>query len=397
MQEKENRKRIGILGSTGSIGRQALEVMAAHPDVFEVDLLTAHHNAELLIEQALRFKPDTVVIGNKDRYGQVSDSLAPKNIKVYAGAESVTQVMEVKKPDMLLTAMVGFAGLAPTLAALSAGIDLALANKETLVVAGAEIMKLARRHGSRIIPVDSEHSAICQCLQGESGNAIEKIILTASGGPFRGRDKAFLQEVTREQALNHPNWDMGAKITIDSATLMNKGLEMIEAQWLFGVEENRIEVIVHPQSVIHSIVQFEDGSMKAQMGLPDMKLPIQYALGFPGRLRSSFPRFDFAKFPGLTFEAPDTDTFDALSLARRAMNKGGTMPCVMNAANEAAVGAFLKGRIRFNDITGIVAYCMDQVPHNQQPQMKDYFTAHEAAMDAADRIISLKKIDNLAG
>ncbi len=389
-------KRIGILGSTGSIGRQALEVVAAHPGRFAVELLTAGNNADLLIGQALAFRPDCVVIVNETRYSRVNDALAPEGIKVFAGSDALLQVLDIKKPDVLLTAMVGYAGLAPTLAAIDAGIDIALANKETLVVAGDLITKQAARQGVRILPVDSEHSAIFQCLQGEWPNRIDRIILTASGGPFRGMDRTALQAVTPQQALRHPNWSMGDKITIDSSTLMNKGLEMIEARWLFGLRPDQIEVVVHPQSIIHSLVEFEDGSIKAQMGLPDMKLPIQYALAYPERLASPYRRFRFADHPRLTFEAPDTATFPALDLARTAMERGGSMPCILNAANEIAVEAFLQGRLAFTEIPDTIAECMETVACTASPTLEDLETAHRAARAAAETRIAREKIDKFA-
>jgi len=389
-------KRIGILGSTGSIGRQALEVVAAHPGRFAIELLTAGNNADLLIGQALEFRPDCVVIVNESLYDRVNDALAPEGIKVFTGSDALVQVPGIKKPEVLLTAMVGYAGLAPTLAAIDAGIDIALANKETLVVAGDLITKQAARQGVRILPVDSEHSAIFQCLQGEWPNRIERIILTASGGPFRGMDRDALLAVTPQQALRHPNWSMGDKITVDSATLMNKGLEMIEARWLFGLRPDQIEVVVHPQSIIHSLVEFEDGSIKAQMGLPDMKLPIQYALAYPERLPSSYRRFRFADHPRLTFEAPDTVTFRALDLARTAMERGGTMPCILNAANEVAVEAFLQGRLAFPGIADTIAECMETVACTGSPTLEDLDAAHRTARTVAETRIAREKIDKFA-
>lgn len=378
MAETEKRK-IAILGSTGSIGTQALEVIAEQADHFEVEVLTAHANAALLRDQALRFKPNAVVIGDQTQYAQLKEDLWAHDIKVYAGAEALCQVTEMGNIDTVLTALVGAAGLKPTLSAIRAGKNIALANKETLVVAGEMVTALARAQGVNIYPVDSEHSAIFQCMAGEWHNPIEKIILTASGGPFRGRDAAFLQTITKEQALRHPNWTMGAKITIDSATLMNKGLEVIEAKWLFGLNADQIEVIVHPQSIIHSMVQFQDGSIKAQMGLPDMKLPIQYALAFPQRLTNDFPRFDFGRFPQLTFEQPNTDVFRSLPLAFEALRKGGTMPCVLNAANEAAVGLFLRDKIRFTDIPRLVEKSMHQVAHTATPDLDTLLAADAEA------------------
>jgi 1-deoxy-D-xylulose-5-phosphate reductoisomerase len=369
MEENRETKGVAILGSTGSIGTQALEVISEQPDRFRVEVLTAQSNVQLLREQALRFKPNTVVIGDESHYAQLRDALWAEGIKVYAGKEALCQVCEMADIDIVLTALVGAAGLEPTVSAIRAGKHIALANKETLVVAGEIITALARENGVNIYPVDSEHSAIFQCMAGEWQNPIEKIVLTASGGPFRGKDAAFLAGVTKESALRHPNWTMGAKITIDSATLMNKGLEVIEAKWLFGLRPEQIEVIVHPQSIIHSIVQFTDGSMKAQMGLPDMKLPIQYALGYPDRLPNQFPRFDFTRFPSLTFEPPDLQTFLCLPLAFEALRKGGNMPCILNAANEIAVGLFLQDKIGFPDIPRLVESAMQRVPFILRPDL----------------------------
>jgi len=354
-----DKKSIAILGSTGSIGTQALEVIEEQSQHFEVEVLTAHSNAALLKEQARKFKPNCVVIGNEEAYESLKDELWQEGIKVYCGPEALCQVVEMEEVDIVLTALVGFAGLKPTMHAIEAGKNIALANKETLVVAGELVTEAARAKGVNIYPVDSEHSAIFQCLFGEFHNPIEKIYLTASGGPFRGWTSEQLAAVTKEKALKHPNWEMGAKITIDSATLMNKGLEVIEARWLFGLAPEQIDVIVHPQSIIHSIAQFEDGSMKAQMGLPDMKLPIQFALGFPNRLKNNFPRFNFLDYPQLTFEQPDKETFTCLSLAFEAMSIGGSMPCVLNAANEVAVAAFLKDEIGFLEIPKMVKSAMD--------------------------------------
>jgi 1-deoxy-D-xylulose-5-phosphate reductoisomerase len=374
---------IAILGSTGSIGTQALEVIASHPDHFSVEVLTAQSNAELLISQATQFKPNAVVIADNAQYQKVKDALDPLDIKVFGGAESLSQVVEMDGIDVVLTALVGFAGLQPTVKAILAKKQIALANKETLVVAGEFVTKLARENGVNLYPVDSEHSAIFQCLAGEWHNPIEKIILTASGGPFRGRKKEELTQITKAQALKHPNWTMGAKITIDSATLMNKGLEVIEAKWLFDLQPEQIETIVHPQSIVHSLVQFNDGSMKAQMGLPDMKLPIQYALGYPQRLHSDFPRFDFANFATLTFEQADTDTFRCLSLAYDAMKTGGTMPCAMNAANEIAVSLFLNDEIRFLQIAELVESVMEHHSAILQPELQDYFDVDAWARETA--------------
>ncbi len=348
-------KRLAILGSTGSIGTQALEVVRAQPAHFEVELLVAGRNAGLLIAQAREFRPNAVVIGDEHRFEEVRDALFPLGVKVFAGADAVEQAMHMDGIDLVLTAMVGFAGLRPTLAAIEAGKPIALANKETLVVAGELVTRRAKAKGVNIYPVDSEHSAIFQCLAGEWENPIEKIILTASGGPFRGKTPAELAAVTKAQALKHPNWDMGAKITIDSASLMNKGLEAIEAKWLFGLRPEQIEIIVHPQSIIHSLVQFQDGSMKAQLGLPDMKLPIQYALAYPQRLPTTWPRFDFAACASFTFEQADLQAFPNLAMALEAMRRGGNSPCVLNAANEEAVEAFLQERIRFLEMSDLIA------------------------------------------
>ena len=380
-------KRIAILGSTGSIGTQALEVVQSHHDKFAVEVLTAHSNADLLIQQALMFHPNVVVIADTARLAEVKAALEPQNIKVYGGHGSIAQVMEMESIDLVLTAMVGFAGLAPTLAAIRNKKPIALANKETLVVAGDLVTKLANEHRVPIYPVDSEHSAIFQCLAGEMHNPIEKIILTASGGPFRGKKTADLEGITKNQALKHPNWTMGAKITIDSSTLMNKGLEMIEARWLFDLQPSQIEVIVHPQSIIHSIVQFTDGSMKAQMGLPDMKLPIQYAMAYPQRITSDFPRFDFSRFAQLTFEAPDEETFRCLALARMAMDKGGNLPCIMNAANEVAVASFLRDEIGFLQIAEVIEETMTSLTFKNECTLEDY-----KGFDAQARLLTTEKI-----
>lgn len=366
------KKNIAILGSTGSIGTQALEVIASHPDSFQVEVLTAQNNALLLIEQAKKFNPNAVVIVNEDFYSQVKEALIPLGIKVFAGEKALASVVEMDTIDLVLTALVGYSGLKPTIQAIQSGKNIALANKETLVVAGELITRLAREKGVNIYPVDSEHSAIFQCIVGEFHNKIEKIILTASGGPFRGKKRDELLSVTKTQALKHPNWTMGAKVTIDSATLMNKGLEVIEAKWLFGVKTNQVEVVVHPQSIIHSMVQFEDGSIKAQMGLPDMRLPIQFAMTYPDRLKADFPRFDFAQYPSLTFEKPDTETFRNLALAFEALNKGGNMPCVLNAANEVAVEAFLKDQIGFLEMSEVVERCLVKMDYIGNPSFEDY-------------------------
>ena len=383
-----DKKHIAILGSTGSIGTQALEVLEANPDAFELEVLTAHSSGDLLIEQALKFKPNCVVIGDESQFKKVQDALFDEGVKVFAGADSLAQVVQMEEIDMVLTALVGYAGLRPTLAAIEAGKHIALANKETLVVAGEIVTDLAQKKGVNIYPVDSEHSAIFQCLVGEFHNPIEKIYLTASGGPFRGQNREQLASVTKAQALKHPNWDMGAKITIDSASMMNKGLEVIEAKWLFGLKNEQIDVIVHPQSIIHSIVQFEDGSMKAQMGLPDMKLPIQFALGYPNRLKSDFPRFNFLNYPQLTFEQPDKDTFRNLALAFEALEKGGNQPCILNAANEIAVDAFLKDRIGFLEMSDIIEQSMQRVSFIKKPNYDDY-----VATDEETRVLALEMIN----
>jgi 1-deoxy-D-xylulose-5-phosphate reductoisomerase len=367
-----HKKRIAIFGSTGSIGKQTLEVIAAHPENFEVEVLTAQNNAGLLIQQALRFNPNAVVIGNETYYNEVRDALKSAGIKVFAGEKALTSVAEMESIDMVLTALVGYSGLKPTIRAIESGKTIALANKETLVVAGELVTKLAREKGVNIYPVDSEHSAIFQCIVGEFHNPIEKIILTASGGPFRGKKIGQLKDVTKQEALRHPNWNMGAKITIDSATLMNKGLEVIEAKWLFGVDAAQVDVVVHPQSIIHSLVQFEDGSVKAQMGLPDMRLPIQFALSYPERLKSDFPRFDFASYPALTFEKPDLETFRNLALAFSALRQGGNMPCVLNAANEVAVAEFLKDNVGFMEMSDIVEQCLAKITFVESPSLEDY-------------------------
>ena len=374
---------LAILGSTGSIGTQALDVVRAQPGRFRVEVLTAGRNADLLIEQALEFKPNAVAIADEKLGQKVRDALWDQDIKAYAGQDAIAQLVEMEGIDIVLTALVGFAGLQPTMNAIAAGKHIALANKETLVVAGEIVMGAAREKGVDILPVDSEHSAIFQCLAGEFHNPIEKLILTASGGPFRGRDRSSLAEVTKAQALKHPNWDMGAKITIDSASLMNKGLEVIEARWLFNVQAADIDVVVHPQSIIHSCVQFEDGSIKAQMGLPDMKLPIQYALGYPQRLRNDFPRFDFAAYPNLSFEAPDKNTFRNLQLAYDALEAGGGAPCILNAANEVAVAAFLNDEIGFLEMSDVLEHALDTVGHVAKPELEQLFELDRAARDAA--------------
>ncbi|MCF8324303.1 MAG: 1-deoxy-D-xylulose-5-phosphate reductoisomerase [Leadbetterella sp.] len=377
------KKKIAILGSTGSIGTQALDVIASNSDLFEVEVLTAQSNADLLIEQAVQFKPNVVVIGQDALYDKVNAALDPLDIKVYCGQKSLASVVENENVHTVLTALVGYSGLIPTINAIKAGKHIALANKETLVVAGEIITKLAIENKVDILPVDSEHSAIFQCLVGEYVNPIEKIILTASGGPFRGKNKAFIENVKKEQALKHPNWEMGAKITIDSASMMNKGLEVIEAKWLFDLKPEQIDVIVHPQSIVHSLVQFEDGSIKAQLGLPDMKLPIQFALGFPKRIKSDFPRFDFINYPNLTFEKPDLETFRNLGLAFEALKKGGNMPCILNAANEIAVDAFLKDKIGFLKMSDIISYCMQTIPFVEKPTIDDYIETDKSTRQAA--------------
>ncbi len=368
----KNKKRIAILGSTGSIGTQALDVIAAHPDFFEIEVLTAENNAVLLIEQAKKFNPNAVVIGNEDHYQTVKEALLPLDIKVFAGEKALASVVEMDTIDLVLTALVGYSGLKPTIKAIESGKQIALANKETLVVAGELITKLAKEKGVNIYPVDSEHSAIFQCIVGEFHNKIEKIILTASGGPFRGKKRDELKSITKAQALKHPNWSMGAKITIDSASMMNKGLEVIEAKWLFGLKPEQVEVIIHPQSIVHSLVQFEDGSLKAQLGLPDMRLPIQFALSYPDRLKNALPRFDFANYPSLTFEKPDTETFRNLALAFEALGRAGNMPCVLNAANEVAVAEFLKERIGFLEMSDVVEHCLTKMDYIANPVYEDY-------------------------
>ena len=386
------KKHIAILGSTGSIGTQALEVIEKNQDLFELEVLTAGQNAELLIKQAKKYVPNHVVIASEEKYDLVNQALSDLPIKVYAGNDALEQVVEMDSIQIVLTAMVGFAGLKPTLRAIRAGKDLALANKETLVVAGELITNLAEEYNTNIYPVDSEHSAIFQCIVGEELNPVEKVFLTASGGPFRGKDEGFLKKVTAEEALKHPNWCMGTKVTIDSASLMNKGLEVIEAHWLFRLSPDQIEVVVHPQSIIHSMVQFEDGSIKAQMGVPDMKLPIQYALGFPKRIKSDFPRFNFSDYPNLTFEAPDLKNFRNLALAFEALRKKGNMPCILNAANEVAVEAFLAGRVGFSDMPEIIEKTMDSIDYIRHPEFDDFITSDQAAREIALRYINVKGV-----
>lgn len=382
------KKQIAILGSTGSIGTQALQVIEEHPDKYEAYVLTANNRVDELIAQARRFMPEAVVIANEEKYPKLKEALADLPIKVYAGAEAICQIVQEKPVDIVLTAMVGYAGLRPTIHAIRARKTIALANKETLVVAGDLINDLARVNGTPILPVDSEHSAVFQCLAGEAGNPIEKVILTASGGPFRTFSHEQLKTVTKEQALRHPNWDMGAKITIDSASMMNKGFEVIEAKWLFGVRPEQIEVVVHPQSVIHSMVQFEDGAVKAQLGMPDMRLPIQYAFSYPDRLHASFPRLDFSKCTQLTFEQPDTERFRNLALAYEALHRGGNMPCIVNAANEVCVAAFLHDRISFLGMSDVIKKTMGRVSFIQKPTYEDYVATDAEARRIAESLIN---------
>ena len=384
-------KRVAILGSTGSIGTQTLEVIRQHSSDFQVEVLTAQNNADLLIEQALEFIPNAVVIGNEALYQKVKEALIPKDIKVFAGQKAIAQVVEMETIDVVLTALVGYSGLIPTIHAIKAGKQIALANKETLVVAGEIITALAKEYGVNIFPVDSEHSAIFQCLIGEFHNPIEKIILTASGGPFRGKDREFLKSVTKAQALKHPNWEMGAKITIDSASLMNKGLEVIEAKWLFGLKTEQIEVVVHPQSIIHSLVQFEDGSLKAQLGLPDMRIPIQFALSFPDRLKNDFERFDFLNYPNLTFEQPDKKTFRNLQLAFDALAMGGNAPCILNASNEIAVAAFLREEVGFLEMSDLIAETLAKAEFIAHPSLEDYIGTDLRAREITQELIQKNK------
>ena len=376
-------KKIAILGSTGSIGTQALEVISENRESFSVETLTANNNADLLIKQAKIFKPNSVIIRNEEKYKLVNDALFSEGIKVYCGAKSIEDIVTSDSIDIVLTAMVGYSGLIPTINAIKKGKTIALANKETLVVAGKIITDLAKEYGSKILPVDSEHSAIFQCLSGEIQNPIEKIFLTASGGPFRGKNTEFLQNVTKKQALNHPNWIMGNKITIDSASLMNKGLEVIEAKWLFDLRADQIDVVVHPQSIVHSAVQFKDGSIKAQMGIPDMKLPIQYALGYPKRIKNNFKRFSFFDYPNLTFEKADRKTFKNLDLAYKALETGGNSPCILNAANEIAVEAFLNEKISFLKMSDLIANCMEKIIFVKNPDLEDLI-----ATDSETRILA---------
>jgi 1-deoxy-D-xylulose-5-phosphate reductoisomerase len=383
-----DKKRIAVLGSTGSIGKQTLEVVEAYPDKFEISVLTANNNADLLIDQALKFRPNTVVITNENLHKKVADTLWNEGIKTFCGDKALEEIVEMDEIDIVLTALVGFSGLKPTLRAINAGKTIALANKETLVVAGEIVTKLAQEKGVNIYPVDSEHSAIFQCITGEFHNPIEKIYLTASGGPFRGKKANELAQITKVQALKHPNWEMGAKITIDSATLMNKGLEVIEAKWLFNLRRDQIDVIVHPQSIIHSIVQFQDGSMKAQMGLPDMKLPIQYALTYPNRLHTDFKRFNFINYPQLTFEQPDLATFRNLQLAYDAMDAGGNLPCILNAANEITVAAFLQDKIGFLDIAKINEKTMHAVSFQKNASLEALIGTDMEARHVASQLLN---------
>ena len=381
-------KRIAILGSTGSIGKQALDVISKNEDKYEISLLTANNNWEELAKQAIRFEPDTVVIANKDYYDKLKDVLAGKLIKVYAGSDAIDQAVGSKDIDIVLNSIVGFAGLSPTIHAIKADKILALANKESLVVAGELVNRLIGEHKSAIIPVDSEHSAIFQCLAGEIGNDIEKLILTASGGPFKDSTIEQLKHVRKEDALKHPNWKMGMKITIDSASMMNKGFEVIEAKWLFGVSTRQIEVLVHPQSIIHSMVQFADGAIKAQLGMPDMRIPIQYALSYPDRLPSNFKRLDFTEHPALTFEKPDTTRFRNLALAYQVMDKNGNLPCALNACNEIAVKAFLEDRIGFTEMSDLIEAVLDKTPFIDNPTLEDYFETDKLTRIKAKELIN---------
>lgn len=382
------KKQVAILGSTGSIGTQALQVIAEHPDLYEVYALTANNSVDVLIAQARQFQPEAVVIANESKYTALKKALEDLPVKVYAGMEAICQIVESQPIDVVLTAMVGYAGLKPTMHAIQAKKLIALANKETLVVAGEFISQLIRQYGSAIVPVDSEHSAIFQCIVGEMGNTIEKVILTASGGPFRTFSAEQLKTVTKAQALKHPNWDMGAKITIDSATMMNKGFEVIEAKWLFAVRPEQIEVVVHPQSIVHSLVQFEDSSIKAQLGLPDMRLPIQYAFSYPDRVRSSFERLDFMQYPTLTFEQPDITRFRNLALAYEAMHQGGNMPCILNAANEIVVEAFLHDQISFLGMSDVIEQTMQKVSYIKSPGYEDYVATDKLARIIAKELIN---------
>lgn len=383
------KRHIAILGSTGSIGRQALDVVRQHPDMFEVELLTANNSSSLLISQAIEFNANNVVICNEDKYEEVASALQPHYIKVFAGMQSVCDLVGSDNIDIVLTAMVGFSGLRSTVAAIKAGKTVALANKETLVAAGEAVMDLAARHRTAILPVDSEHSAIFQCLHCSPESDIEKIHLTASGGPFRTWTKDMMARATAEEALRHPKWKMGSKITVDSATMMNKGLEIIEARWLFGTDESRINVVVHPESIIHSMVEYADGTVMAQLGQPDMRGPIQYALGYPYRLPSESRKLDFASLGSISFQAPDPDRFPAMQLAREALRKGGNMPCIMNAANEVAVAAFLQGKTGFYGITDTVERCMNGVDFVENPDLDTIFLTDEAASARAKEILGV--------
>ncbi|SEL85566.1 1-deoxy-D-xylulose-5-phosphate reductoisomerase [Parapedobacter koreensis] len=385
------KKRIALLGATGSIGTQVLEVVRAYPERFDIQVLAAGTNADLLVRQALEFHPQVVVIADKTKYREVKNALSGTSTTVLAGDAAFEEAVQYPDVDLVVSAMMGAAGLRPTVAAIKAGKDIALANKETLVVAGQLVMDLVRQYGVKLLPVDSEHSAIFQCIVGESGNSIEKIYLTASGGPFRGKSREYLASVGQEQALRHPNWVMGAKITIDSATLMNKGLEVIEAKWLFGLQARQIDVVVHPQSIVHSMVQFADGSIKAQLGLPDMKLPIQYALTYPDRVENSFRRFNFMDFPELTFERPDTGVFRNLGLAYQAMETGGNMPCILNAANEVVVAAFLKGNVGFLQMSDIIEETMQLAEHRIAAALDDYVEADRKSREIAMGLVTKTK------
>ncbi|MBI9032916.1 MAG: 1-deoxy-D-xylulose-5-phosphate reductoisomerase [Bacteroidales bacterium] len=380
-------KKLAVLGSTGSIGTQTLEVVRKNPDRFQVEVLTAQNNFNLLIQQAKEFKPQAVVIGNDIYYTQVQDALESIGIQVHAGSDALAQIVTLSEVDMVIVALVGYAGLRPTLNAIKANKQIAIANKETFVVAGEIVTALAAKYKVSLYPVDSEHSAIFQCLAGEENNPIEKIILTASGGPFRDFTKEQLKTVSKEQALKHPNWEMGSKITIDSASLMNKGLEVIEAKWLFHVAPEQIDVIIHPQSIIHSLVQFEDGSLKAQMGLPDMKLPIQYALTYPERVKTDFERFHFMDYPELTFQKPDPEKFRNLALAFEALKQGGNMPAIMNAANECAVAAFLKDEISFLQMSQVIEACMEKQVYISNPSYEELVRTHVESCKLTDEVI----------
>lgn len=382
------RKRIAVLGSTGSIGTQALDVISCHPDLFEAYAITGNNNIDLLVQQARLYKPEVVVVANEDKYEAVRDALADLPMKVYAGAQAIDEVASNSAVDIVLTALIGYAGLAPTLAAIKAGKLIALANKETMVVAGALVTELSKQYNAPIIPVDSEHSAIFQCLNGELHNKVEKILLTASGGPFRGKDVEFLKTVTPEMALKHPSWNMGARITIASSNMMNKGLEIIEAKWLFGVDVSQIEVLVHPQSVVHSAVQFSDGAIKAQLGVPDMRLPIQYAFSYPYRIDNSYPRLDWTNYPNLTFEKPDVEVFRSLKIAYEAIGRGGNMPCIMNAANEVAITAFLQNNISFLQMYDVVEQTMSKASFIQKPDYPQLIASNDEAKSIAESLVA---------